>query len=198
MITTRNIKAWRFNAIRSFLSYGFLRENVVLAGGSLRTFVDPKEKIQDFDLFFLGEEIKSIKDKLEKDILESGGKKIYQCKEDELRSFEIHGMKIQLISIKDKKYKSVEDILNSFDINASRFALQTGYYNLRLSFSKESIQDVKKKHITINKVTYPVSTLKRIAKYKEKGYKITLAAKEFVSQVSKNSLDMDLDMVYID
>ena len=189
MIKTRNLKNWRFNAIRSFITYGFLRDNVVLAGGSLRTFVDPKDQVQDFDLFFLGEETREIKDKLEDEIKAKGGKKSFQCKEDELRSFELHGMKIQFISIKNKKYSSVEHLLDSFDINASRFALHV---------TEQSVRDVKKKHITINTVTYPVATLKRICKFKEKGYNVTLAAKEFVQQVSKNSEGMDLETVYVD
>ena len=198
MIKTSNIKPWRFNAIRSFITYGFLRDNVVLAGGSLRTFVDPRDCVKDFDLFFLGEETKEIKDKLEDEIKAKGGKKSFQCKEDELRSFELHGMKIQLISIKNKKYSSVEHLLDSFDINASRFALTTegGYFYLH--FTEQSVRDIKKKHITINTVTYPVATIKRICKFKEKGYNVTLAAKEFVQQVSKNSQEMDLETVYVD
>lgn len=198
MIKTRKIKYWRFNAIKAFISYGFLRENVILAGGSLRTFVDPKDCVKDFDLFFLGEEIKETKDKLEEEIKAKGGKKIFQCKEDELRSFELHGMKIQLISIKNKKYSSVEHLLDSFDINASRFALSVEGDYFYLHFTRQSILDIKKKHITINVVTYPVATIKRICKFKEKGYNVTLAAKEFVQQVSKNSQEMDLETVYVD
>lgn len=168
MIKTRNLKNWRFNAIRSFITYGFLRDNIVLAGGSLRTFVDPKDQVQDFDLFFLGEEIKEAKDKLEEKIKAKGGKKSFQCKEDELRSFELHGMKIQLISIKNKKYSSVEHILDSFDINASRFALTTEGSYFYLHFTEQSVRDVKRKHITINAVTYPVATIKKTLQIQRK------------------------------
>lgn len=192
MFLMRKTKNWKLNGIRSFLNYGFLQENIVLAGGSLRSLIDPLEPIQDYDIFFLGENPLSLKEEVENKIKKLGGKKTFQCDSDELRSFSLHGMKIQLIET--KKYSSPEELILDFDINACMFALHQG----ELFFRKQSIKDIKKKHITINKVTYPVATLKRISKYQSKGYKITLAAAEFVKQVAENSLDMDLERVYID
>lgn len=193
MRKTKNIKDWKLNGIRSFLNYGFLQENIVLAGGSLRSLIDPLEPIQDYDLFFLGENPLSLKEDIENKIKKLSGKKTFQCDLDELRSFTLHGMKIQLIETQ-KKYSTPQELILDFDINACIFALHQG----ELFFRKQSIKDIKKKHITINKVTYPIATLKRISKYQSKGYKITLAAAEFVKQVAENSLDMDLDRVYID
>jgi hypothetical protein len=196
MFKTKNINRDRFFKIQRFLDYGFLGDGIVLAGGALRTLVDDTDIIQDFDLFFLGEEeeYKLKKDAIEEKIINGGGSKVFQCKEDELRSFVYNGDNIQLISIKNKKHFSVESLLDSFDINACRFA----YYQDFLFFTKASVEDIKRKHISINIVAYPVATLKRICKYKEKGFKITLAAKEFVRQVAANSLEMDLETVYVD
>jgi hypothetical protein len=199
MITTSNYKPWRINGIRSFLTYNFLSENVILAGGSLRTLINPEDSIQDFDLFFLGEEIAEIKDKVEKEILANGGKKIFQCKEDELRSFRLHGMKIQLIALNNKKYNSVFELLDSFDINASRVALQRkADGKLEIFLHKEAISDIRHKRVSIHRVTYAVATFKRICKFKEKGYSTTPAIKEFVNQVANSSATMDLETVYVD
>jgi len=190
----KNIKQEKFRAIQNFLNLNIISNKIILAGGSLRTLVNQQDKVIDFDLFFLGEDIKEIKDILEGKILYLGGKKTFQCKEDELRSFEFCGMKIQFISLKGKKYNNAEELLDSFDINASRFALSSdGLYCYR-----ESIGDIRHKHISIHKVSYPVATIKRIAKYHLKGYKITNAALEVTKQIAENGNEMDLELVYVD
>lgn len=194
MYKLKNIQPRKFAAIQEFLDLNFLSNKVVLAGGSLRTLVNPDDKVVDYDLFFIGEEIEKIKNDLQQKIFDLGGKKMFQCKKDELRSFKLGEMKIQFISIQSIKYNSIEELLNSFDINASRLAFD----GERLYCFKESIADIFYNHISLHKVTYPTATLKRIAKYWEKGFKITRASKEFVRQVRDNGLDMDEEIVYVD
>jgi hypothetical protein len=192
MLKTSNIKKHKFSLIQEFLDLNFLSEEIVLAGGSLRSLINSDEIISDYDLFFLGENFVNNKEILEKKILELGGVKSFQCELDELRTFSLNGSKIQFITT--PACSDVFRLLDSFDINACRFAFD----GVNFYFFKQSIKDILKKHITIHKVTYPVATLKRIAKYNKKGYKITLAAKEFVLQVANNGLDMDLEKVYVD
>jgi len=194
MLKAKNIHKEKFDGIQDFLDLGFISKKVILAGGSLRTLINQEDEVQDYDLFFMGAGIKAIKDKLEKKIIDLGGEKVFQCKKDELRSFMLNSMKIQFISIQGKIYNNPFDLISQFDINAGKFAWDGEY----LYFGKESVADVIHKHITINVVTYPVATIKRIVKYSEKGYKFTLAAKELVKQVSENAVDMDADIVYID
>ena len=194
MFEIKNIKSQKFGAIQEFLDLNFLSNKIILAGGSLRTLINPDDKVVDYDLFFIGEDIGDIKNNLQQRIFDLGGKKIFQCKKDELRSFKLGEIKIQFISIQSIKYNSVEDLLNSFDINASRFAFD----GESLYCFKESIADIFYNHISLHKVTYPTATLKRIAKYWEKGFKITRASKEFVRQVRDNGLDMDEEIVYVD
>lgn len=194
MFEIKNIKPQKFASIQEFLDLNFLSNRIILAGGSLRTLVNPDDKVIDYDLFFIGEEIEEIKNNLQQKIFDLGGKKIFQCKKDELRSFKLGEMKIQFISIQSIKYNSIEDLLNSFDINASRFAFD----GEKLYCFKQSIADIFYNHISLHKVTYPTATLKRIAKYWEKGFKITRASKEFVRQVRDNGVDMDEEIVYVD
>jgi hypothetical protein len=194
MIQIKNIKSAKFAAIQEFLNLNFLFDKIILAGGSLRTLINPDDKVVDYDLFFIGEEIEGAKNNLQQKIFDLGGKKIFQCKKDELRSFKLGEMKIQFISIQSIKYHSIEELLNSFDINASRFAFD----GEKLYCFKESVADIFHNHISLNIVTYPTATLKRIAKYWEKGFKITRASKEFVRQVRDNGVDMDEEIVYVD
>lgn len=191
---TSNLKFWRYNKIHSFLQYRLLNDEVVLAGGALRTFLDPKETIVDYDLFILGERIKENKDEVEAKVIKFGGKKIFQCDEDELRTFELHGMKIQIISMKNKRVNSPEELMDSFDINAGRFI----FFGDKLYFTKQSVKDVLTKTVSLHKITYPIASMKRLIKYSKKGYNISDASKEFIFQVANKSVDMDLETTYID
>ncbi len=88
-------------------------------------------------------------------------------------------MKIQLIT--KRFYENVEDLIDSFDINACRIAL----YQNNIYINKVTINDIKKKLVTLNTITHPNSTFRRIMKYSKKGYK-----------VPKETVEMFVEFVY--
>jgi hypothetical protein len=174
---------------------GILRPNVVLAGGSLRTIFKKESSVADYDIFFLGTEIDKLKNDIEKKLLSLGGSKTYQCPQDELRTFQVAKIKIHLISLILTSYSSVENLLDSFDINASRIALYEG----KLYVANEAVRDNFLKSISLNVLTYPIASFKRIVKFKEKGFKVTKAIEDFVNIFSKTTFSSEaLETHYVD
>lgn len=198
-ININNIKRQKFKKIKDV--YKLLKfDKVVLAGGALRSLIDLKEKVADYDVYFLGEKEDvfskdGIREKVSWYLQQLGFEKIFECKNEQLRTFRWDKTKIQLITLKDCVYESPEDIIDSFDINACRFAL----YKDVLYLSKYSINDVIKKKVSLHKITYPVSTMRRIFKYKNKGYNVFEATKSFVLTVNASSYEQEqLDLEYLD
>ena len=209
---------WRINELYKSATfnqkrkrYNSLSENIqmmvrntfpwlVLAGGSLRTVFDDKDQINDYDLFILGNEGEVIDKKIElvnylKN--EYQYKVIFDCPKGELKTFKCGNIKVQIITLENTFYSDVFELLDSFDINASRIALQEN----DLYFSKKAIGDIKNKKVTLHKLTYPSATLNRMFKYKQKGYNIYNTFKEynqkFIENV-QNGVEMKLDIIYVD
>lgn len=200
MIKIKNIrehKLEKFNFIKPILS-----ANVSLAGGALTTLIDPTLEIADLDLFFVnvfGLDKKKLKDDLEiKIIKDFKYEKIFQCKEDELRTYlnpdPEKFPKIQFIDIDKKAYSKPEDIISEFDINAGCIAYDGEFIYLKFS----ALRDIMHKHISLNKLTYPISTINRIAKYSRKGYRTTIAARDFVRLMENPENAMNTEIVYVD
>jgi hypothetical protein len=173
-----NISVSRFSKLNDFITFGLVApgSGVYLAGGALRTLVDPDDTVVDYDLFFKDRETCDF-------LLDYFSKikymqKIFECPEGKLYSFKHPKLgKIQFIC--EEFYQDGEHVINLFDINACCFC----WDGESLFTTREAIKNVNKKQITLNAVTYPVSTLKRISKYAAKGYYIGKAAEQFVEAV---------------
>ncbi len=74
---------------------------------------------------------------------------------------------IQLISF--KFFKSMEDLLNSFDFTACQF----GYDGRQLYTGETSIDDVKNRNIIFHNIANPFSTITHLKKYKDLGFKVS-------------------------
>ena len=166
--------------------------SVVLAGGALRTVVDPgNEEICDYDLFVTDQ---GVLEKLLADIQALGYTKVFECPKRELFTFVMEDeYKIQVIN--KRPYKDCKDMLSSFDITACCAAWdgENFYKHERFVF------DVLNKRINLNAVEYPNATLKRIVKYVLKGYTLTPQANDlFVSSVNQMELTEENRVMYVD
>lgn len=165
---------------------------VVLAGGALRTLVDHSEEIQDYDLFFLDQsKIETTKESL----VSKGYKNIFTCPKGELFTYynEDENIKVQLIN--KRNYLDCNDLINSFDITACCCA----YDGNNLYKHDRFVFDVLNKRLNINVVEYPVASMKRIAKYINKGYVLTNeAAEKFVMLSNQMQLTEENLAFYID
>ena len=90
-----------------------IKDGVVLAGGALRSLVDPDDTPQDYDLFFTDtSKIEYVKGCL----LCKGYSKVFECPEGKLTTFKNEDTKVQLIN--KREYTDCSDIISSFDITA--------------------------------------------------------------------------------
>lgn len=187
-ILINKLKTSRLDKIQPFLDLGILQNGVVLAGGALRTLL-VNDEIKDFDIFFSdANKIAATREKL----LEAGFELIFSCPLDLLFTYRKGNMIVQLIT--EREYKDCQELIDSFDINACRFATDGEF----LYTSREAIIDVLKNRISLFKINYPLATFRRIVKYHKKGFKLFTAPRQFIEMV-RLIQDAEMDMRgYID
>lgn len=182
---------WRIKdqTIHDFLKMGVVGESARgtcwLAGGALRGLVDKQDKLVDFDLFF-SSAVRAAEIGL--DLEDRGFKVVFKCPKGELTTYigpvpepdlenvtisDGRKMKVQLIT-KDF-YRDAEQLLHTFDVDACRFA----YDGENVYTDRAAIRSAKKREVTLHNVTHPNATLKRMMKYRDKGYKVTNDAVDF-------------------
>lgn len=164
----------------------------ILAGGAVRNLVEGKEKAEnDYDIFF----------RSEKDFLEF--KKIEEQKHTMLESemnvsYSEGEKKIQLIKM---FYPSVEEILDSFDFTICQFAIDMNESKEKMLYCGElSLWDLARKKLVVNKITFPIASLRRFLKYTTKGFHACGGAmKVFLNDIiSKNPQGIENEIKYID
>jgi len=146
--------------------WSLLNDKTWLAGGALQTLVDKEAKIFDYDIFF-GEKEEVIN--VRRSLPVQGYALIFECPKGELYTYKhpSFGTKIQLIT--KFFYPNMESVIDSFDIKAGMFITN----GRELVWTKDAVKGVKDKILEIHRITYPISTLKRLVKYaKDKGYSI--------------------------
>lgn len=194
------LKPHRSWQIKQFLDLEILDESCVLAGGALRSLVD-FTPVNDYDIFLISENLDDLllkKKKIEEKIKLRGFKQIFNCPKNELSTFKLGPIKIQIINIDNKIYKFKEDIINEFDFHLCRLALD---HDNDLLIDIKAIENIKRKYLSIHKITNPSSTINRFVKYKISGYNIFNAVKEFSQHFATNiqlNIPMNLDVIYVD
>lgn len=199
-----NLRKSRFSQIAAFWSLGIIGNGCFLAGGSLRTLIQ-EEEVADFDLFFkpdVGDifgdltpetevpynrrvnEIKSILKKEKYDC-------VFACPLGSMFTYKKGNIKVQLILL---SFGTPEEIINQFDISAG----QAAFDGVNFYCSTNFVRNIKSKMLTLESVTYPVATIKRLSKYEKKGYNISKAATQFMKFVEGNVYDNDQLRVYVD
>lgn len=124
-----------------------------------------KNPINDVDVYTINEKQK---DELGKKLIAFGfqavciSKNALTLKKDGLPS-------VQLI---EKHYRSVDNLFNSFDISVCQIVM----HNMLIAAHKETLNDIKQKRLIINfrQIENNYSTLMRIFKYCNKGYRVEL------------------------
>lgn len=161
-----------------------------VCGGAVRAVIN-NEPISDFDIFF--QEEKYFKDFIER------VKKIRGFIEEDRQlptcySFSIKREKeIYKYQAVSTLYGTIETILDSFDF----VCCQVGYQNNIFYYYPLAMLDIVRKRITINKISKPISTLRRLIKYSQKGYyACTGALLEVCKQIP--NLEIDTKSLYID
>lgn len=179
------------NNLVQFFDLGLLNDKTWLAGGAIRSALTGAE-ISDYDMFF-----RSLLDaaRVEVELESLGAETVFKCPEGKLTTMKYNGMKIQLIT--EFFYENMDHLIDTFDITACRFATDGKVVVTKYS----AIRDTYNKKINLHRVDFPVATMKRVAKYAAKGYKLTSkAAAFFVELIYNRGVDgKELDTrIYID
>lgn len=208
--TFTNIKESRFDALGEYFEEWFtemsLLDGVYLAGGGLRTLLNPDDKICDIDLFFRDQGALDAAT----EIMEKSGEYYlaFQCPANELRTYKSGGdvldedkdddfyknqKKIQFIT--KSFYKSPVELISSFDFVATCACL----YKEKLYTHKDWLRCVRKKQLELNFVSYPVATINRMFKYRDKGFWIpTSMLVQIIQEISNGTFDGDRLALYVD
>lgn len=201
-----NLDPARLDKIKWILASGIINKDVWLAGGSLRTLIDPKDEVIDYDLFFKDTGRKGRNEKnlaFTKVFLDNlRFNCTFECPEGKLYTYEkkesinqfVQAYKVQLIC--ENFYESPEHLLSTFDLSPTYFCTDGEF----LWTNKLAIKSVKNKFCELLYLTYPVSTIKRLIKYSNKGYNINSAVQGVVSNlINKKSIITNEEMrFYID
>jgi hypothetical protein len=139
--------------------------NAVLSGGAIRSYFD-KTKIEDFDFFFKTQQelidvIASIDE--QKWVFDV----IYRCPRNRLFSLVLGNIKIQLI-YPGFDFNILSELIDNFDYTVSQFAATL---DGKFVCGEYSMNDASSKSLRLHKVKFPISTMKRMEKYVNKGYK---------------------------
>lgn len=147
---------------------------VWIAGGAIRASL-MGEPIADYDLFFSDQDaMERTKDR----ITEMGLTLVFSCPQGELFTYKGSGQKVQLIC--KRLYASPAELIDTFDLTPAMFA----YDGLRIVTTRDAIRHARNRDIHIHRLTYPVATLSRIARYQRKGYYAGNAWREFMQHTS--------------
>ena len=187
---TSKLKDWRLCGIDNSFIWDLLdTKKVFLAGGALRTFIDPEDEVSDYDIFFYNlDDVEEIK----KMLADRGFNLYYKCPENKLFSYiysedDSSSFKVQLIC--EQAYDSPIDCISQFDFGACAAALTHEKFYCYDMF----INNVRSKTITMLALPFPLASFKRAAKYAAKGYNIGYFAEQFIWEVREISQDLLLE-----
>lgn len=103
------------------------------------------------------------------------------------------GHKIQLITF--RYFDTIEETIESFDFSLCKL----GYDGENLHLGTYALFDIANKNLVPEKITYATSSIRRIIKYTNKGYKICSGGiADVLQQIISNPSILQSETEYID
>lgn len=143
-----------------------LKDGVWLAGGAVRDLLLNNKNVKDWDFFYNSEDY--LKQHLEF-LMSPPNQIVLNTKTETPNCITLNrsdGLKVQLIKI--AFYPSIFELLDSFDYTICQFAMERGSGNM--IHRPESLWDLARKRLVINKITYPIASVRRLVKYGNRGF----------------------------
>lgn len=163
-----------------------------IAGGALRRTLINMPLDSDVDYFFSSEQsFKEFCSELE----ELGAKETASNEHQKTFAITVGKKDILVQGIRINYYESIEDVLDSFDFTITQF----GYDGESLYCGDYSLWDLSRRKLALHKLTYGVSTVRRMIKYTKQGF--TACNGAFVSILEAVANDPQLieaEIKYID
>lgn len=164
-----------------------------LAGGSLRRTLGGQPPDSDFDFFFRDElQLESFRRDLER--------RSFTISRETDHHVELRGVaaekpaQVQLIRF--AFYASAEAVINSFDFTICQFAFDGDM----LTCGDFALWDLGRKRLATHRITFPLSTMRRVLKYAKQGFTACPGALTSIltSVADEPALRQQLSIEYVD
>ena len=134
-----------------------------LAGGAVRRTISKGDLDSDFDFFFRDE---AQKESFVSALKGVGGYMMGTNSHAQTIAVTIDGTRLIVQAITMAYYESLEACLDSFDFTIT----QCGYDGTDLVVGEHTLWDLARKRLALHKLTYGVSTVRRLIKYTKQGF----------------------------
>lgn len=166
-----------------------------IAGGALRRTLQGKEPDSDFDFFFknadqLGEFVAGLEARGFTKVRETEHHVHYRgC-------IEGNSLERDIQCIRFAFYEDAKAVIDSFDYTICMLAFDGG----QLTLGDFTLWDLGRSRLAINKITYPVSTMRRMLKYTSQGFTACAGCLSSILTMTAHSPELlqRLDIQYVD
>lgn len=164
-----------------------------IAGGAIRRTIMAQEPDSDFDFFFRDA------DQLEtfRMGLESRGFSLFRESEHHMHyRGHIDGdpMMRDIQLIRFQFYPDSAAVIDSFDFTLC----QVAFDGMRLTVGDFTLWDLGRKRLAVNKITFPVSSMRRLLKYTRQGFYACNGALNELLRATANNPELRTDIAYVD
>lgn len=164
-----------------------------LAGGALRRTLLCQEPESDFDFFFKdAEQLLAFTQ-----LLESAG--LQQVRETE-HHLHFHGcvgdsaLPIDVQCIRFAFYADAAAVVESFDFTICQFAFD----GTTLTVGQYALWDLGRKRLAVHRITYPVSSMRRVLKYASQGFKACNGCLATLLRATAENPALNMEIAYVD
>lgn len=169
------------------------KEGPWLAGGALRRTLMGQEPDSDFDFFFRdAEQLSTFTTSLET----KGLSKLKETEHHVHYRGQVGASKLprDIQCIRFKFYKDAAAVIDSFDFTICQFAFDGEH----LITGEFSLWDLGRKKLAVHKITYPVSTMRRLLKYTNQGFTACNGALQTILRATVDNPELRTDIEYVD
>lgn len=168
-----------------------------LAGGALRRTLLQREPESDFDFFFRdADQLASFSA-----LVEAGGlKKVRETEHHVHYRGTVHTSEGRDVAAVDVQlirfafYSSAAAVIDSFDFTICQFAFD----GESLTVGDHALWDLGRKRLAVNRITFPVSSTRRLLKYARQGFTACNGCLTAILVATANHPELRLDIAYVD
>ncbi|MGR9413121.1 hypothetical protein [Rhizobium leguminosarum] len=164
-----------------------------IAGGALRRTLLRQELDSDFDFFFRNPDQLSI---FTSELDRRGMEKVRET-EHHVHYRGRVGDSAELIDIQCIRfafYADAEAVIDSFDFTICQFAFD----GTSLTSGPYSLWDLGRKRLAVHRVTYPVSSMRRVLKYATQGFKACNGCLATLLRATAENPSLNMEIAYVD
>lgn len=164
-----------------------------LAGGALRRTLMQREPESDFDFFFKDAEQ-----------LQSFAAALDRLGMEKVRETEHHlhyrgrvgdgGLPIDVQCIRFAFYANADAVIDSFDFTICQFAFD----GTSLTAGAYALWDLGRKRLAVNRITFPVSSMRRVLKYGSQGFKACNGCLAALLRATADNPSLNTEIAYVD